>query len=98
MPVFRLAVLEVRLAVVPQPNLVDVAHVAGRGGALDGLDEVVVGRHALGEVVEDVVRVVFEACGVGLEEWVSVVTMGRVRGGEGRTLKKYSSRESSLFW
>lgn len=65
-PVLLLAVLEVGLAVVPESDLVDVAHVAGGGGALDCLDEIIVGRHAFGQVVDNVVWVILEACCIRL--------------------------------
>lgn len=56
-PVDLLAVLQVCCAVVPEPNLVDVAHVGG-GSDLQLLERI--WGHALGKVIEDIVGVVLE--------------------------------------
>lgn len=73
MPVLLLAVLEVGLAVVPETDLVDVAHVARGGGALHGLDQIIVRGYALGKMVENIFGVILEGRCVGLEEEVSVL-------------------------
>jgi hypothetical protein len=64
MPVLRLAIFQIRLAVVPKPNLVNVAHVAGGSGDLHLLDGL--RCYALGKIVEEGLWVVLEACGIRL--------------------------------
>lgn len=57
----------VALAVRPETDLVEILELLGRGGALEGLEELRVGLDVVREFIEDVVRVGVEGACVGLE-------------------------------
>ena len=65
-PVLLLAILEIGLAVIPKADLVDVPHGTAAGSTLDSLDEIIVGGHALGQMIQHVFWILCETRGIGL--------------------------------